>query len=186
MNPLVLMLIAFVLSTTMSAQNLNQEIKLDKKVPFLVGQITEEGLSTRTYKNWFLPNLKNYETNTALISALKDKLSEYKILLFMGTWCGDSKREVPRFLKILKQVNFPIKNLKIIAVDKRKGQYKKSPQGEEWALDIRRVPTFIFYENGKEINRIVESPINTLEEDIMTIISKKPYMPNYSKSLHFD
>jgi thiol-disulfide isomerase/thioredoxin len=45
----------------------------------------------------------------------------------MGTWCGDSKREVPRFIKILKSVDFPMENLKIVALDKRKEKYKKKP-----------------------------------------------------------
>jgi thiol-disulfide isomerase/thioredoxin len=85
----------------------------------------------------------------------------------MGTCCGDSKREVPRFIKILKPVDFPMENLKIVALDKRKEKYKKSPQGEEWGLNIRRVPTFIFYKNGREINRIIETPVTTLEEDIL-------------------
>jgi len=76
----------------------------------------------------------------------------------MGTWCGDSKREVPRFIKVLEAANFPVDNLKIVAVDRRKEQYKKSPTGEEWGLSIKRVPTFIFYKNGKESNRIIESP----------------------------
>jgi hypothetical protein len=79
-----------------------------------------------------------------------------------------------------------MKNLKIVAVDKRKDFYKKSPQGEEWGLNIRRVPTFIFYKNGREINRIIESPLATLEEDIISIVLQQEYVPNYSKSLRYD
>ena len=104
----------------------------------------------------------------------------------MGTWCGDSKREVPRFIKILESVDYPMENLKIVAVDKRRDFYKKSPQGEEWGLNIRRVPTFIFYKNGREINRIIETPVTTLEVDIVSIVLQQEYTPNYSKSLHYD
>jgi hypothetical protein len=32
------------------------------------------------------------------------------------------------------------------------------------------VPTIIFYENGKELGRIVESPEKTLETDILKIL----------------
>ena len=44
----------------------------------------------------------------------------------MGTWCDDSKRVVPRFIKILESVNFPMENLKIVAVNKWRDYYKKS------------------------------------------------------------
>ena len=37
-------------------------------------------------------------------------------------------------------------------------------------LKIERVPTFIFYRDGKEIGRIVENPSNSLVEDFLDII----------------
>lgn len=174
-------------TTTISvSQNINQEIKIEKQQPFLVGEINLDGLLSNSYKDWFQSNLESYQVDLTQIESIKEELTSYKILVFMGTWCGDSKREVPRFIKILKTVNFPMENLKIIAVDKRKTHYKKSPQGEEWGLNIRRVPTFIFYKNGREINRIIESPVTSLEEDIKVIVNKEEYTPNYSQSLHFD
>ena len=100
--------------------------------------------------------------------------------------CGDSKREVPRFIKILESVNFPMENLKVVIVNKRRDFYKKSPQGEEWRLNIRRAPTFIFYKNGSEINRIIETPVSTLEGDIISIVLQQENTPNYSKSLYYD
>ena len=132
-----------------------------------MGDINVEGLSFYSYKSWLLPNLAFYTVSPTNLEPLKDKLAEHQILIFMGTWCGDSKREVPQFIKILESVDFPIKNLKIVALDKRKEKHKKSPQGEEWGLNIRSVPTFIFYKNGREINRIIKTPVATLEEDIL-------------------
>tara|TARA_R110002074_G_scaffold104764_1_gene226259 strand:+ start:9402 stop:9962 length:561 start_codon:yes stop_codon:yes gene_type:complete len=173
-------------STIISSQKINQEISIVTQQPFLVGEINIEGLSSNSYKKWFQPNFASYTAATNNLAQIKDNLAAYQILIFMGTWCGDSKREVPRFIKILESVDYPMKNLKIVAVDKRKDFYKKSPQGEEWGLNIRRVPTFIFYKNGREINRIIETPVTTLEEDILNIISQNQYTPNYSTSLHFD
>ena len=40
--------------------------------------------------------------------------------------------------------------------------------------------------NGREINRIIETPVTTLEEDIISIVLQQEYTPNYSKSLHYD
>ena len=96
----------------------------------------------------------------------------------MGTWCGDSKREVPRFYNILETAQFPLDRLTLVAVSGNRDTYKQSPGGEEEGLSIHRVPTFIFYKNGQEINRIVESPVETLEADIAAIV-KGIYSPNY-------
>ncbi|WP_282113068.1 thioredoxin family protein [Maribacter stanieri] len=187
------MKLSFVLTTLLLSfffntfsQNTNQEVIIENQQPFLLGEITIGGLSTNSYNTWFEPNFENYESDQIQIDLFKNQLASYKILIFMGTWCGDSKREVPRFLKILKSADYLMENLKIVALDHRKESYKKSPQGEEWGLNIRRVPTFIFYKNGREVNRIIETPITTLEDDILKIISEEEYIPNYASSLHFD
>lgn len=181
---LTLMLVLFV--AMVCAQKINQEIKIDNNPPFLVGQITVDGLSSNSYQSWYTNNYEGYQVDKNEIMSFKNDLSEHKILMFMGTWCDDSKREVPRFTKILKAADFPMENLKIVAVDRRKDQYKKSPTGEEWGLSIKRVPTFIFLKDGKETNRIIESPITTLEADIKAIVTDSEYTPNYPTSLHFD
>jgi len=186
MKPIILCSIFLIITTSLSAQQINQEISLDNEQPFLVGKINLQGLSSNSYQNWYVKNYDTYQVDTELVELVKTNLNQHKILIFMGTWCGDSKREVPRFVKILKHVDFPIENLKIIALDRRKEMYKKSPNGEEWGLNITRVPTFIFYKNGKETNRIIESPVVTLEADIKAIINNENYVPNYPKSLHFD
>jgi len=186
MNRFVLLFSLFTISLTLSAQQFNQEIKVEGQQPFLVGQIDLNGLTSNSYQNWYATNHTAYQVDTKTVSSIKDELAKHKILVFMGTWCGDSKREVPRFIKILEAQGFPMENLKIVAVDRRKEHYKKSPTGEEWGLSIKRVPTFIFYKDGKETNRIIESPITSLEADMKAIVTDSQYTPNYPTSLHFD
>lgn len=99
--------------------------------------------------------------------------------MFLGTWCGDSKREIPVFYKILEAAKFPENKLQVIAVDKTEEAYKQSPNHEEKGLNIHRVPTFIFYKNGLEVNRIVESPQETLERDILKIVTNNKYTSKY-------
>jgi thiol-disulfide isomerase/thioredoxin len=186
MNPIILPLLLVTFWSNLSAQQINQEIKIEGNQPYLVGKITIEGLTSNSYQNWYAANHESYQVDSNIISSIKNELAEHKILVFMGTWCGDTKREVPRFIKILEEADFPMENLKIVAVDKRKNHFKKSPTGEEWGLSIKRVPTFIFYKDGKETNRIIESPITTLEADIKAIVTNLEYTPNYPTSLHFD
>ena len=163
-----------------TAQKFNKEIITENGLQFLVGQINLEGLQSQPYSNWFQNRYDNYQPDNAMVDLFKEKLGEYETKLFLGTWCGDSKRESPKFIKILEAADFPMEQLEIIALDYRKGFYKTSPTGEEKGMNIIKVPTIIFFKNGKEVNRIVESPLETLEEDIAQIVFKKDYVPNYA------
>ena len=111
---------------------------------------------------------------------LSETIEDYEILLFMGTWCGDSKREVPRFLKVLDELQFPEEQLTMVALSREANLYKQSPQHEEAGLNIHRVPTFIIYKKGKEVNRIVEEPVESLENDLHQIITSKSYEGHYA------
>ena len=67
----------------------------------LLGVITKNELTKGNYAAWFNLEYDSYTPNLKTISALEKDLSKYTILVFMGTWCGDSRQEVPRFYKIL-------------------------------------------------------------------------------------
>lgn len=146
----------------------------------LLGQISKSDLIQNSFASWFTPNYNDYKVDTKTLNTIKEDLKEYKIVVFMGTWCGDSKRETPPFYKILEAANFPMENFNIVAVDNAKNNYKKSPGGEEKGLNITHVPTFILYKNGIEVNRIVESPVISLEKDLKAIVTDSTYIPNYT------
>lgn len=171
----------FLLSAScVTAQELNSKTTDKQGREKLLGQINMDGLTSDSFQQWFNPQYENYQVDKQTIEAIKEELKEYTIKGFLGTWCGDSKREVPRFYKILEAANFPKEQLIMIAVDNQQPNYKKSPGGEEKGLGIIKVPTFIFYKNGSEANRIVEYPVVSLEKDMEAIVTKKDYLPNYS------
>ncbi len=159
-------------------QSLNKEIT-DQGNPFLLGKINKEGLLSTNYNSWFIKEYDNYNPKQEVVQKKLNDLKDYTITLFLGTWCGDSKREVPRFYKVLEASNYPMKQLTTIAVSRKPEMYKQSPDHEERGLNIHRVPTFIFYKNGVEVNRIVESPVVSLEEDIQSILDNN-YESNYN------
>ena len=175
-----ILIVATVLSSILSpAQDINKEINIDDETPFLLGKIDKNGLTSDHYNEWFSKNYNDYELDQEIIQAIGSKLNAYQITLFMGTWCGDSKMEVPRFYKILEACNFPENQLTVIALSRKPYMYKQSPNHYEAGLNIHRVPTFIFYKNKKEVNRIVEHPVETLESDILNIITSNNYKSNY-------
>lgn len=179
MKTYTLFIVALLFSFAAYAQDINSEIKIDDDNPILLGIINKEGLTSENYKDWFSKNYQDYEVDQITIELLKSKLNGYHITLFMGTWCGDSKKEVPRFYKILEACGFPEDQLTAIALHRKSDMYKQSPNHYEAGLNIHRVPTFIFYKDKKEINRIVEHPVESLEKDILNIVTTNNYKSNY-------
>ncbi len=141
---------------------------------------TKDSLTIEPFSQWFKPGYENYNPNKSTVAELKkQKLNDITIEAFFGSWCGDSKRELPRFLQILNTISFPEKKLTIIGVGNGDSLYKQSPSHQEKGKSIFRVPTFIVYKNGIEINRITEYPVLSLEKDLLQILSDQPYIPNY-------
>lgn len=89
-------------------------------------------------------------------------------LVFLGTWCSDSRREVPRFLKIMDQAGITADRIRLYGVDRA----KESGDGMAGRYAISRVPTFILLRGGEELGRIVEHPVTTLEGDLLDILSR--------------
>ncbi|WP_298474903.1 thioredoxin family protein [uncultured Maribacter sp.] len=164
---------------TCKGQEINSLIIEENGKEILLGKIDKKGLQNHSFATWFVPNFNRYQVDYTTIKRIKRKLKKYNVQVFLGTWCGDSKREVPRFFKILNAIDFPENKLEIVALNHTREQYKKSPTGEEKGLNITKVPTFIFYKDGKEVNRIVESPVKSLEKDILSIITGS-YTANYA------
>lgn len=176
---LMVMTMLFCITFT-SAQNLNTEIANEGETPFLLGKINKFGLTSENYNTWFSKNFDDYQPEQSTINELSKTLKNYTIKVFLGTWCGDSKREVPRFYKIIEACEFPDSKLEVIALSNQVNMYKQSPNHEEQGLNIHRVPTFILYKNGVEVNRIVEHPVETLEKDLLNITTKNTYISNYN------
>ena len=136
----------------------------------LIGQCNRKAFDKDAFKKWFTDEYENYNTDDVIINKLKKftKLNDTEILIIFSTWCHDSRRELPRFYKIADEVGYSKFNLRLVAVDTKKSSRNKSLEG----IEFTRIPTFIFYNNGIEIGRIVESVKVSLESDILEIISK--------------
>ena len=99
------------------------------------------------------------------ISSLK--YDDINVVIFFGTWCHDIKRELPKALKIFNKIGINDENIELIAV----GLDKKEPLGRAVKLNLMYTPTLIFFRGSKEIGRIIEKPVISLEKDIESIIS---------------
>lgn len=164
-------IIIFVLMIT-SNMLLSQDYKLTtdekKNTPMLVGTIIRSLLTEDTFGEWFKKSYDIHKLDHRTLEKVNRDFSNLNITIVLGTWCGDSKEFVPPFLKILDSLSFPESNLKLICVDRQ----RQGIADEVKDLDINLVPTFVFYRDGKEIGRIIESPKQGLEKDILKITTE--------------
>ncbi len=160
----------------MSAMSYAQDFvrEEDKKTGkvLLRGRLTFQDVMEETVNKWLLKGAESYRANEVVTNALKGVHAHYRLVIFMGTWCSDSQREVPRFYKILDQLGISEKRVVIIAVDDHPDRRKTSPGGEEKGKNIEYVPTFIVKKDGVELGRIIESPQRSLEADMAGFLSK--------------
>lgn len=137
----------------------------------LVGPGNRSDIWAAPYNQWSVPNYDHYQPEAEVLAKLKSKdVSGLSIVIVMGTWCSDSRREVPHFLKVLDLLSFPQDKVQFIFVDRQKDDGNDKAK----QLKIKKVPTFIVYsaDKPKEFGRIVETPRKTLEKDLLHILHK--------------
>jgi thiol-disulfide isomerase/thioredoxin len=144
------------------------EVNFHDQTTWILGYFKPDQLTHYPHSTWYLKGIDDYQVKTEAINKLleinKDDLS---IKIIMGTWCPDSRREVPRFMRVMDAWHYPVEKLIFIGVD----DAKQSPVGEYISLNIQRVPTFILYKNNIEAGRIIENPKTSLEQDMVDILA---------------
>lgn len=146
--------------------------------PQLWGAIDILDLKKEPHNEWFQASMDAY--NTISDRQVSKGLKDFKVKIFMGTWCGDSKRWVPRFMKQWDALGLNSDHIEIIGLHGSRDLYKQAPDQSEREYNIHRVPTFIFLNDGEEYARIVESPVNDLITDLAHIASGYPSEPRYA------
>jgi hypothetical protein len=104
------------------------------------------------------------------IEFLAQVVSPVKIEIYYGHWCSDSVNNVPKFLKIMELAANPAFETEFWSVEKMK---KGEKRGLVNNRQLKAIPTFVVFLEGKEAGEIVENPTTTLEEDLETIINSK-------------
>lgn len=132
----------------------------------LLGKVNQSDLEINPYKSWYDSTYQAYNINAQYTDSLNQLISGTEIYLFYGTWCSDSRREVPWFYKILDSLEATSYNMSSFALDRDKVE----PGGAEKGYNIEFVPTMVFKRNGEEIGRIIEAPERSLEEDMIRIL----------------
>jgi len=149
--------------------------------PKLLGRCTAGQLGEAPFAEWFERGYQDYAPTAEVLAALRRvDTTDVRMTVFFGTWCGDSRREVPQWLKLFDAMGLANERVTLVAVDNTDEQLKRSPGAEERDLEIYRVPTLIVRRGGTEIARVVEYPVLSIERDLLAILEGRPYEPNYA------
>lgn len=93
-----------------------------------------------------------------------------EVTVFLGTWCGDSRRELSRLWRALDEAGGTVPfQVRYIGVDRE----KKQPADLVAESDVRYVPTLIVRRDGREVGRIVETSPNGVEQDLLALLTGK-------------
>lgn len=147
----------------------------------MLGEFKLEELKSSKNKAWFTSGYEDYSPKQKVVKDITHSLAkeEFHISVYMGTWCPDSRREFPHLVKILDQADFDLDRLRIIGVNRDKIVPDVTDKKRE-KLNITNVPTIIVYDKeGTEVNRFVEFAQESLEEDVLKIVSGKDYKHVY-------
>ena len=168
---IILLNIAFI-STILSQSYTNK-----RGDTHLWGIVTTDHLVKEPYAKWYNKNQEDF-TSTLTKKDGKD-LKGIKVKAFLGTWCGDTKRLLPKFVKAWSAMGLDEDQIEFIALHNEDEKYKQGPNRETVNYNIHKVPTFVFEKDGQEIGRIVEQTVFDLDTDIKLIAQGKPYKNRY-------
>ena len=165
MSKFIFLLFAYMTLAGCSIGSLaNKKTPYIYKNPYHYGVLNKNILMEHEGYTWFLNRYDKYQPSIKELRQIN--FNEIKIKIFMGTWCHDSKREIPRLIKILDNLKFDQSNVEIIGLTKEKKGYFNDYS----RYNITNTPTIIIYKNKKEVGRIIEKPKETLESNMLSIL----------------
>ena len=142
------------------------------------------------YKPLITKNFEKYIPDSEIIEKIKEQLEEkgkiLKILIIGAEWCADCSQNVPKGVRIVKEIDS--KNIEMhILYGVKTNAFRKEgelywhpkhspPEAVNPKFDLQKIPIFYFFNGeGKYLGRVVEKPRegSTLEKDMLTIIEKR-------------
>jgi cyclophilin family peptidyl-prolyl cis-trans isomerase len=141
-------------------------------LPLVIGQVTAEKLLATVPS--YQQRRSEYTPDITVIEMMKSYVrAGDRVEVYMGTWCTDSEREVPKFLRITEDlkrqfgVELPVT---FVAVDRSKHEPAALLAGQS----VEKVESFSYYSGDEELGRIVERPRGTqFEDDLLTIVAAR-------------
>ncbi len=133
--------------------------------PVLLGPVTRE--TVEAVPEWVQAEV-DAKPEAAAAAALAAVEPGAEVVVYLGSWCSDSRREVPRFWKALDAAGAAVPfTVRYVAVDRQ----KKEPADAVAKDGIRYLPTFIVRRGGREVGRVVETSPKGIESDLLALLN---------------
>ena len=163
----IILLIFLIASFQIFAQDF--KITTDEKngEPLILGYCPASIIIDSLFKDTWTTEYNNYQPDFETLDMLEGKLEDVTIKIIFRCTCSDSREQLPRLFKILNELKYDVNSITLIGVNRE----KKGLSNEAEGLEIELIPTIIFFKDGSEIGRIVETPEESLEKDLLKILS---------------
>ena len=139
-------------------------------LPLETGTMTMDRLLARVPD--YTQRRDEYQPDASVVEMMKSYVKpEDHIEVFMGTWCSDSQREVPKLLRIVSDLK--TQGVELPATFYALDRSKQKPANLVAGKDVQKVATFIYYRGDRELGRIVERPQGVFEDDLLALAAKQ-------------
>ena len=159
----IIHLLFLFLMITVALLSCSNNKKQQPKQKLLTGWLTKDNLLQEIPQ--YKAEMDLYQPDSTVIANLNTLEKLFTLNIFLGTYCSDCKREVPRFLKMIEQLNSANFSYRLFGLNRAAAD----TSGMREKFNIEYVPTFIVYHNEEEIGRIIERPMVSLENDLLEI-----------------
>lgn len=130
----------------------------------IVGETSREAIEGQ-FESWSAANAA--EPDAQASNALAGVEPGAVVDVYLGTWCGDSRREVPRLWRALDAAGDVPFELRYVGVDREFSAGAVSLEGK----DLIAVPTFVVTRGGHEVGRVVEKSPGGIESDLLSLLN---------------
>jgi cyclophilin family peptidyl-prolyl cis-trans isomerase len=138
--------------------------------PFLLGPLEWDELAELT--GW-QEEYDTTEPDPVALERLRSATESYRIVTVLGSWCHDSRREVPRLVKVLDHVGTAAFSHEMIGVDRTRridDPEVAAFAGVERTVDL--VATIVVFDAaGSELGRVIETAERPIEELLVEFIA---------------
>lgn len=146
----------------------NYTVIQEGSTKILRGYINRSLVENDTAFAWFKENMKWGQADAAAVQTFAAKKDQFTMLVFGGTWCGDTKNLWPIFYRLVDKSGYPNDKITLIGVDRPKTTI--DDLHKKW--NIVNVPTFIVLHKGKEVGRVVEyGKIGQVDKELGEIVA---------------
>ncbi len=119
---------------------------------------------------WASYDAGDYNIPFDFIKSLRQRMEgrEITFVIFGASWCPDVREGLPQIIKLFALLPVGEDRIELYGVDRD----KLDPGNVALTYSLKKVPTLIVLEGGKEIGRIVEFPLLSWYEDLLDILKK--------------